>query len=406
MNKIELLAPAGSLQKCEYAYVYGADAVYAGVPAFSLRVKENLFTLSQIKKGIELAHKQNKKFYVTINIYAHNEHIKKLPDYIKKIKQIKPDGLIVSDPGIISVIKEEWPQAKIHLSTQANCTNWQAAKFWYEQGVERVILAREVTLKEIEEIHKKVPKLELEIFVQGAMCLAYSGRCVLSAALSGRSANLGDCAQSCRWNYNLVEQMRPDEYMPIQEDEHGTYILSSKDLCLIEYLDKLQAAGVCSLKIEGRNKTIFYLAQIIKAYRQVLDKKWTKNKGRQEIEKIVTRKMHAGFLLGKKAEQDPKMRRGQAKYKFVGEVLKYNKKSGVATVKVHNEIYKNDTVELIGPDQDFKVKLSKIINAETGEEMPSAHGGSQHVIEIKTQKKVSEKYLLRKKNDIVSKRKH
>lgn len=399
-KNIELLAPAGSLKKCQYAFFYGADAVYAGIPDFSLRVKENTFNLKDIASGINLAHKLKKKFYLTVNIYAHNRHLQKLPAYIRKIKKIKPDALIVSDPGIVRVIKKEWPTAIIHLSTQANCTNWQAAKFWYESGVSRVILAREVSIKEIKEIHQRVPKLELEAFVQGAMCLAYSGRCVLSAALARRSANLGDCAQCCRWQYHLVEEKRPGEFMPIEEDQHGTYILSSQDMCLIEYLEQIKKAGICSLKIEGRNKSEFYLAHIIKAYRQVLDKKWSAKKGKEEILKVATRKLHTGFMLGQEAKQDPHQRRGSAPYKFIGEVIKYDKKSKMATVKVHNEIYVGSTVEIIGPKSELRVKLKEIINAQTGKKMPSAHGGSQHIIKIKINRNISDKFLLRiKKNN-------
>ncbi len=389
MTKPEILAPAGSLKKAEYAFLYGADAVYAGVPDFSLRVKENLFSLEDIKKGIDLAHSLGKKFYVTINIYAKNKHLEKLPEYIAKIKSLNPDALIISDPGIIAVVKEEWPEAVIHLSTQANCTNWKAAEFWQKQGLERVILAREVSLSEIKEMHEKLPDLEIEAFIQGAMCLAYSGRCVLSAALSKRSANLGDCSQCCRWSYEIVEQKRPGEYMPVEEDQHGTYIMSSKDMCMIEYLDELQEAGVCSLKIEGRNKSVFYLAHIIKAYRQVLDGQWDKEKGLEEIKKVVTRKMHTGFFLDKEAEQDPKLRRGRAPYKFVGEVLEDG------SVEVHNEIYLGDEVEVIGPDKEFYFKVEEIIDAKTGEKLESAHGGADQIIKLTSPEELKEKYLLK-----------
>lgn len=394
-NHIELLAPAGSLKKCEYAFAYGADAVYAGIPDFSLRVKENTFNLDDIKNGINLAHKLKKKFYLTVNIYAHNRHLKKLPVYLQKIKKIKPDALIVSDPGIIRLIKKAWPQAVIHLSTQANCTNWQAAKFWYEAGVKRVILAREVSIAEIKEIHQQVPKLELEAFVQGAMCLAYSGRCVLSAALSGRSANLGDCAQCCRWQYQLMEEKRPGEYLPIEEDQHGTYILSSQDMCLIEYLDEIKKAGICSLKIEGRNKSEFYLAHIIKAYRQVLDKKWSAKKGKEEILKVATRKLHTGFMLGQEAKQNPQQSRGSAPYKFVGEVIDFNTKSQIATVKVHNEIDLGNQIEFIGPHENFTIKIGSMVDHLTKKKMIAARGGSQHVVDIPMNKKVAKKYLLR-----------
>lgn len=390
---MELLAPAGSLQKAEYAFAYGADAVYAGVPDFSLRVKENLFTPEDIKKAIALAHRLNKKFYLTINIYAHNRHLENLPVHLDKVKDLNPDALIVSDPGVAGIIREEWPDVELHLSTQANCTNWKAAEFWYKQGFERIILAREVSISEMKDIKEKNPGLEIEAFIQGAMCLAYSGRCVLSAALTGRSANRGDCAQSCRWSYRLEEEKRPGEYMPIEQDKHGTYIMSSKDMCMVEYLDKFKDAGLDSLKIEGRNKSIFYLAHVIKAYRKVLDGEWDGKKGLAEITKVATRKLHTGFFLDKEAEQDPKLRRGRAAYKFVGEVLKNNQ------VRVHNELKIGDEVEVIGPDQELKLKIEEMTNVETGEKLESAHGGSEHVISIKTDKELKPKYILRIKNE-------
>lgn len=393
MKKPEILAPAGSLKKAEYAFLYGADAVYAGIPDFSLRVKENLFNLEDIKKGIELAHSLGKKFYVTVNIYAHNKHLENL----SILDEINPDAFIVSDPGIARLLKGK----PLHLSTQANCTNWSAVKFWADQGFERIILAREVSLKEIKEIHEKLPEVELEAFIQGAMCLAYSGRCVLSAALSGRSANLGDCAQCCRWSYNLVEEKRPGEYMPIEQDEHGTYILSSKDMCMIEHLDALQEAGVASLKIEGRNKSVFYLAHIIKAYRKVLDGEWDAKKGLEQVEQVVTRKMHTGFFFDKEAEQDPKLRRGRAPYKFVGEVLADGTEdrdklgNNSATIEVHNEIYLGEEVHVIGPDAEFSFKVEEIIDAKSGEKLESAHGGADQIIKLNSPQELKEKYLLK-----------
>ncbi|MFH0818751.1 MAG: U32 family peptidase C-terminal domain-containing protein [Patescibacteria group bacterium] len=396
MNKVELLAPAGSLEKCAYAFAYGADACYAGTADFSLRVKENTITLDDIKQGIDLAHKLDKKFYVTINIYAHNKHLVNLPEYVKKIKELKPDAIIASDLGVISTVKEYWPEAVIHLSTQANCTNWRAAKFWFEQGIERVILAREVSLSEIKTMHEKIPSVEIEAFVHGAMCLAYSGRCVLSAALAGRSANLGDCAQCCRWSYNLVEEKRPGEYLPIQQDDHGTYILSSKDMCMIEYLDNLLDAGVCSLKIEGRNKSIFYLAHIIRAYRKVLDGAWSARQGKEEILKVSTRQLHTGFFLDQEAEQDPDLRRGQAQYKFVGEIINVDEKNNhLATVRVHNELCVGDIIEIISSDDNFEFTIKEMKKDDTGEIMAEAHGGSGDIVKIDFQKPVQIKNLLR-----------
>src|SRR3989339_896843 len=234
-SKIELLAPAGNMEKMKTALVFGADAVYAGIPDFSLRVRINDFDLEKIKEATEYCHKIGKKIYITVNIFAHNRHLEKLPVYIKKLKKIKVDALIISDPGVIEIVKEIWPEVEIHLSTQANCTNWQAAKFWQAQGVKRIILGRETTLPEIKMIHKKCPDLELEYFVHGAMCMAYSGRCFLSKYYADRSANLGDCVQPCRWKGDVrsekleVRNEKGDEF-EIVEEEHGSYILNSKDL--------------------------------------------------------------------------------------------------------------------------------------------------------------------------------
>ncbi|MCK5084185.1 MAG: U32 family peptidase [Candidatus Pacebacteria bacterium] len=271
LNTIELLAPAGSFEKLVYALEFGADAIYAGLPDLSLRARINKFDDKQIIEAINWTHSKNKKIYITINIFAHNFHLDILKKHLQIFKKNLPDAFIVSDVGVIEIIKKVFPGAEIHLSTQANTTNWQTARFWHEQGVKRIILARELTLEEIEEIHKKVPKLELEYFVHGAMCLSYSGRCLLSSWQTGRNSNLGDCAQNCRWKYQLVEEKRPNEYIPIEQDDHGTYLLNSKDLCLIEYLDELKNAGITSFKIEGRAKSVYYLAQVVKAYKTALD---------------------------------------------------------------------------------------------------------------------------------------
>ena len=258
------------MEKAKTALAFGADALYVGIPDFSLRVRVNEFDKKGIKELVEYARSLKKKIYVTINIFAHNKHIKKLPPYIKFLKDIKVDALIISDPGIIMMVKSIWPKAEIHLSTQANCTNWQSARFWYKQGIKRVILGRETTLEEIKEIKKKVPKLELEVFVHGAMCMAYSGRCFLSKHFVDRSGNLGDCVQPCRWNYFISEEKRPNEPLEIVEEKHGSYILNSRDLCLIEYLDELARAGVDSFKIEGRAKSVYYQAVVANSYRQAV----------------------------------------------------------------------------------------------------------------------------------------
>lgn len=287
-NDSELLAPAGSLEKAKYALEFGADAVYAGLPDFSLRARINKFDDEQIREAIEYAHNKNKKIYITTNIFAHNRHLDILQKHLLLFTNNLPDAFVVSDVGVIQIIKKILPKAIIHLSTQANTTNWQAAKFWHKQGVKRIVLARELSLGEIKEIHEKVPKLELEYFIHGAMCMAYSGRCLLSSWQVGRSSNLGDCAQNCRWKYKLVEEKRPDEYIPIEEDQNGAYLLNSKDLCLIEYLNDLKDAGITSFKIEGRAKSAYYLSQVVKAYRTAIDINFNKNSDNKKIDTFPT----------------------------------------------------------------------------------------------------------------------
>ncbi|MCK4525410.1 MAG: U32 family peptidase, partial [Candidatus Andersenbacteria bacterium] len=329
-NDIELLAPAGSFEKLKYALEFGADAVYAGLPDFSLRARINKFDEKQIVEAISYTHNKNKKVYITINIFAHNYHLDILKKHLRIYKKNLPDAFIISDIGIIEIVKKVLPNAKIHLSTQANTTNWQAAKAWHRMGIKRIVLARELSLEEIKEIHHKVPKLELEYFVHGAMCMAYSGRCLLSSWQTDRSSNLGDCAQNCRWKYKLVEEKRPNEYIPIEQNSHGTYLLNSKDLCLIECLDELKNAGITSFKIEGRAKSVYYLSQVVKVYRQVIDLKVnSKNKEieikklKSDLNKLLNRTFTTGFLFDecKFKGQEIRFSHTQEKYEFVGEVI-------------------------------------------------------------------------------------
>jgi putative protease len=263
MNKIELLAPAGDLEKLKIAIDYGADAVYFGGEIFGLRAGARNFNIQEMKEGVSYAHNAGKKVYLTINIFANNEDIDLLEGFLKSVAALDLDGFIISDPGILSILKDIIPKAEIHLSTQANTTNFRSAAFWHEIGVKRIVLARELSFKEIQEIRSKVPAgLELEAFVHGAMCISYSGRCLLSNFMADRDANRGECAHPCRWKYNLVEEKRPGEYYPVVEDERGTYVFNSKDLCMIQHIPELIQAGLGSLKIEGRMKSIFYVATI------------------------------------------------------------------------------------------------------------------------------------------------
>jgi len=385
MKKIELLAPAGNILKMKTAFAYDADAVYLGIPDFSMRVRINQFNMAEVKKATEYAHERKKKVYVTINIVAHNKHFKKLPDHVKKLKEIGVDALIVSDPGVMQAIRKVWPKAEIHLSTQANCTNAETAKFWYEQGVKRVVLGREVTLDEIKEIHKAVPKLELEYFIHGAMCMAYSGRCFLSKQILDRSGNLGDCAQPCRWGYYMKTINHDDEF-ELVEEEHGSYILNSKDLCLVKYLKELISAGVISLKIEGRAKSVYYQAVVCSVYRKAMnlisDKKLSKKELDIELDalfkelktKLVHRGYTTGFLLKDKAEQNITNAHTKSDWEFCGQVLKV--KGNMLHFKVHNTIKVGDQVEIIKQNYDImKIRLKEMWNAKTRDKMDEAHGG-------------------------------
>lgn len=407
--KIELLAPAGSPEKLKYAFQYGADAVYCGIPDVSMRARINTFTQDTLKESVEYAHSLGKRIYVTLNIYAHNYHLDKVEEHLKFLKKIEVDGVIVSDPGILMLVKKHLPETEIHLSTQANTTNWQAAKFWYELGIKRVVLAREVTLEDIKEIHKRVPGLELEYFVHGAMCMSYSGRCILSKWMSGRSANEGDCSQPCRWGYretgNLqrtindkkiqkadeelpvfktmeVEDIRGEHQVELEEDRHGTYFFNSKDLNLLANLQELVDAGVVSLKIEGRNKSVYYLATVVRAYRKVLDainakmpEKEIKKVVKKEavnLDELVHRGYTAGFLLGNEPEHAFRETHQESAHQFVGEVLAVENK--LLTVKAHNAIYQDEKIEVIGPTENVAIKVKKITD-ENGELVVSAHGG-------------------------------
>ena len=375
MKKLELLAPAGNLLKMETAFAYGADAVYLGIPDFSLRVRINDFNLVKIKEAVRSAHRRGKKIYVTVNIFAHNKHLEKLPPYIKKLRALKIDALIVSDPGIISVIKRNWPKAEIHLSTQANCTNYEAVKFWAKQGIKRIILGREVSLKEIKEIHRAAPKMELEYFVHGAMCMAYSGRCFLSKEMLGRSANLGDCAQPCRWQFDVsVKAQGHKEEFDLVSEAHGSYLLNSKDLCLIKYLPDLAKAGVMAYKIEGRAKSAYYLAVICGAYRLAIDQPAKRNYLFKELsQKLVHRGYTTGFFLKQKGEQNTSNSHQTVSFEFCGEVLAQVK--GGLLIKVHNSIYSQDKLEIILPGYGIIKLVAQIIDPQTNETLSEAHGG-------------------------------
>jgi len=412
-NRIELLAPAGNLEKLETALLYGADAVYAGVPDFSLRVRINDFDLKKLAQAKKVCEESGKKIYVTINIFGHNKHLKTLPKYIRYLKKIKVDALIISDPGIISLVKSLWSEAEIHLSTQANCTNWLAAKFWYENGVSRVILGRETSLDEIKEIKKNVPKLELEYFVHGAMCMSYSGRCFLSSMFVAKSANLGDCVQPCRWSYFISEEKRPNQPLELVEEQHGSYILNSKDLCLIKYLDDLKKAGVDSFKIEGRAKSVYYQSVVVGSYRRAIDSLFFKNKLEyKKISKVLYKELETklthrgyteGFLFGLKAEENTEGAHQMSAWEFCGQVLeskklKTKKQKFSISVKVHNQIRAGDSLEILTPNYDIiKLKLKKIFNNNKKMFVESAHGGQGTTISFEANKDILVGSVVRRK---------
>ncbi|HML37503.1 MAG TPA: U32 family peptidase [Bacillota bacterium] len=405
MKKIELLAPAGDLEKLKIAIDYGADAVYFGGEMFGLRAAAKNFTLEEIREGVKYAHDRGKKVHMTINIFAHNEDIEALARYLDRLSEIPIDAFIVSDPGIIMMIREAIPDAEIHLSTQANMTNYKTAEFWHRQGVKRIVLARELTFEEIREMRSRLPEtLELEAFIQGAMCISYSGRCLLSNFMIERDANRGECAHPCRWKYHLVEEQRPGEYFPVEEDERGTYILNSRDLCMIEHIPDLIGAGLTSGKIEGRMKSVFYVATIVGAYRKAIDAyyadpenysfdpEWLK-----ELKKVSHREFTTGFYYNKPTNKDQNYQTSAytRDYTFVGLVKSYDEKTGLAVVEQRNKMGLGDEIEVFGPNTDYFTQRIEVLLDEENQPLESAPH-PQQIVKIKMDKPVLEKFMLRK----------
>ncbi len=311
MRRPELLIPAGSLEVLKTAVLYGADAVYIGGEMFGLRAKARNFSVEDMIEGVKYAHERNVRVFITANIFAHNEDLEGVREYFTELKQVKPDALIISDPAIFTIAQEILPEVEIHISTQANNTNYGTYRFWHNLGAKRVVSARELSLAEIKEIRENIPKdMEIESFIHGAMCISYSGRCLLSNYFTGRGANQGACTHPCRWKYSIVEETRPGEYMPINEDDRGTYIFNSKDLCMIEYIPEMIDAGIDSFKIEGRMKTALYVATVARTYRKAIDdylespEKYKDNMEyyKTEIAKCTYRQFTTGFYFGKTDE--------------------------------------------------------------------------------------------------------
>jgi putative protease len=366
MIKPEILAPAGNLEKLITAINYGADAVYLGGSKLNLRAFADNFGEEELKQGVEYAHSRGKKVYVTLNVFPHNEDLNGLEEYLLQLKDLGIDAIIVSDPGIIMTAREVVPGLEIHLSTQANNVNYKSALFWHKQGVKRIVLARELSLEEIKCIRAKLPiECELEAFVHGAMCMSYSGRCLLSNYMTGRDANRGACAQPCRYKYYLMEEKRPGEYFPINEDEKGTYIMNSKDLCMIEHIPELVESGIVSFKIEGRMKSSFYVATAVKAYREALDSYFEnpetyqfKQEWMDCLIKASHRKYSTGFYFGEKDKQIFGSSAYIRDYDIVGVVKEYDKATRRAVIEQKNRVFEDDEVEILRVKGDaFNVLL-------------------------------------------------
>ena len=381
MKKPEVLVPAGSLEVLKTAVLFGADAVYIGGEAFGLRAMAKNFSIAQMKEGVEFAHSRGVKVYVTANILAHNQDLDRVRIYLREMKEIKPDGFIIADPAIFMIAKEECPDIERHISTQANNTNYGTYNFWYNLGASRVVSARELSLEEIKEIRANIPEdMEIESFVHGAMCISYSGRCLLSNYFTGRDANRGACTHPCRWKYAVVEETRPGEYMPVYENERGTYIFNSKDLCMIEHIPELVEAGINSFKIEGRMKTALYVATVARTYRKAVDdyyispERYYENMEwyREQIASCTYRQFTTGFFFGKPDENTQIYDNNTyiKGYTYLGQVESVD---GM-TIKLEqkNKFSVGEKIEIMKPDgRNILATVQKIIN-EDGEEQESA----------------------------------
>lgn len=422
MNPPELLAPAGTLNKLHYAVAYGADAVYAGMPRYSLRVRENDFSRTdQLAKGIQFAHEKGKRFYLACNVIPHNRKLNTFLDDISPVIDLGPDALIMADPGLIMLVREKWPDLPVHLSVQANTVNHAGVRFWQSLGLKRIILSRELSLEEIEEIRQECPDIELEVFVHGALCIAYSGRCLLSGYFNHRDANQGTCTNSCRWEYDikqgkadengnivpvglgdaqtgngkrharsseaylLEERERPGEMIPIEEDEHGTYIMNSKDLRAIEHIERLVKIGVNSLKIEGRTKSHYYVARVAQVYRRAIqDAVNGREFDKQQLtvlDNLANRGYTDGFFQRHGTDDYQNYvdsRSENYRQRFVAELLEYNRETGLVEVESKNKFGIGDRLELIRPDGNYSFVL-KHMQDKQGNQIEEVAGGGHRV---------------------------
>ena len=404
IKKPELLAPAGNLEKMKMAVLYGADAVYLGGKAFGLRAFGGNFTYEELKEAVDFAHARGRKVYVTVNIFPHNSDIEKMPDYLRYLQEINVDALLVADLGVFMLCRKLIPDMELHISTQANNTNWATVNAWKELGAKRVVLAREMSLNEIREIRAKCD-VDLEMFMHGAMCISYSGRCLLSNYFTGRDSNRGSCAQSCRWKYALVEETRPGKYFPIEEDERGTYIMNSKDMCLMPHIKDVIESGVDSLKIEGRMKSVHYAASVTKAYRLAIDSYFAdpenftvKQEWMDELEKVSHRAYTTGFYYHQPDADDQIY--GKTSYDqtsdFVGLVRSYDAATGYAVVEQRNNMKVGQEIEVFQPTGPlYRQKISSMIDNETNEEI-SVAPHPQQIIRMKMEQPVEPYTILRR----------
>jgi putative protease len=382
MEKPELLAPGGSLEKLKIAILYGADAVYIGGEAYSLRVAAENFSLDDMKEGIEFAHARGKKVYLTANIIPHNSDIGQFAAFIEEIRPLGFDAVLIADLGMFAMMQEIAPEIPIHVSTQANNVNWRSAKKWYEMGAKRVVLAREMSFREIAEIRSKTPpELEIEAFVHGAMCISYSGRCLLSNYLINRDSNRGACAHPCRWNYSLQEETRPGQYMDVFENERGSFIFNSKDLCTIRHIPELVKSGITSFKIEGRVKSEYYVATIVKAYREEIDRyveapeHYAFDEAQyEEICKVSHRPYTTGFYFGKPGPEEQVYTTSSyiRDYDIVGIVLEYDKETRMATICQKNRFFVGEEIEIIQPGKPYFSQTVEYMENDKGESIDVA----------------------------------
>ncbi len=405
MQRIELLAPAGDLERLKTAFIYGADAVYIGGEIFGMRSAAKNFNKEDMAEGVKFAHERGKQVFVTVNIIPRNEEFEQLEAYLKELEEIGVDAVIVSDPGVFSVVKKVVPNMEIHISTQASTTNAASATFWYNQGAKRVVMARELSFEEIKEIRDNSPEgMDIEAFIHGAMCMSYSGKCVISNYTTGRDANRGACAQSCRWKYTLVEEQENGEYEKVLDDVDAEFFFNTKDMCMINYIPQIIESGINSFKIEGRMKTAYYVATTVRAYRMAIDEyikdpeNWEFNPmWLEELKKGSHRHFSEGFYLGKTSTRDQNYESASyvRNYDFIGVVRGHEEESGLVIVEQRNRMFVGDEIEIIGPYKETMYgKILEMYNEEN-EPIESAPHAKQ-IVKMKLDIPVEEHYMLRK----------